>query len=313
MGSLRVFVAVAQHLSFTRAADALGVTASAASLQVRALEEYLARPLFRRSGREVRLTDEGSALLPRVRDALENLERAVNDLRLDRLAGPLRVTTLSSFLQLWLLPRLERFRSAHPEVGLHVHTSAENVDFTRDDFHLAIRFGRGNWPNLSAEKILDEWLVPVCSGSIYAKLGAVRGAADLERFPLIHSVSEPWTAWLFDGRVDQQPVRARGAVFEDSEAAVRVAIQGAGLALARWSLVADEIRCGTLIAAGRAVKYDFGYWLVCPDRTRDHGGVAKFTDWLRAEARSFAAPPMDDEARLRRGAGACPERAARPT
>jgi LysR family glycine cleavage system transcriptional activator len=290
MGSLRVFVSVAQHLSFTRAADALGVTASAASVQIRALEEYLARPLFRRTGREVRLTDEGLALLPRVRDALENLERAVNDLRLDRLAGPLRVTTLSSFLQLWLLPRLAHFRAAHPEVDLHVHTSAENVDFTRDDFHLAIRFGRGHWPNLCAEKVLDEWLLPVCSSALYSKLGTVNGADDLKRFPLIHAVSEPWTAWLFDGRVDQHPVRARGAVFEDSEAAVRIAIQGAGLALARWSLVADEIRCGTLVAAGRAVKYDFGYWLVCPDRARDHAGVAKFSDWLRAEAASFRGP-----------------------
>jgi LysR family transcriptional regulator, glycine cleavage system transcriptional activator len=290
MGSLRVFVSVAQHMSFTRAADALGVTASAASVQVRALEEYLGRALFRRNGHQVHLTEEGSALLPRVRHSLEELERAVDDLRVDRLAGALRVTTLSSFLQLWLLPRLPRFRAAHPEVDLHVHTSAENVDFVREDFHLALRFGLGTWPNLWSEKLLDEWLVPVCSRALHSKLGAVSGADDLKRFPLIHSVSEPWTAWLFDGRIDRQPVRFRGAVFEDSEAAVRMAIQGAGLALARWSLVADEIRCGTLKAAGRAVKYDLAYWLVCPRRARDHKGAAKFMDWVRAEAGSFASP-----------------------
>ena len=88
LGSLRVFVAVAQHLSFTRAADALGVSASAASLQIRALEEYLSRRLFRRNGRQVLLTNEGSALLPRVQHALQELERAVDDVRLERMAGP---------------------------------------------------------------------------------------------------------------------------------------------------------------------------------------------------------------------------------
>jgi LysR family glycine cleavage system transcriptional activator len=134
LGSLRVFVSVAQHLSFTRAADALGVTASAASLQIRALEEYLGRRLFRRNGRQVILTNEGSTLLPRIQHALAEMELAVDDVRLDRSAGPLRVTTLPSFLQLWLLPRIARFRTDHPEIDLHIHTSTDMVDFVRDDF-----------------------------------------------------------------------------------------------------------------------------------------------------------------------------------
>jgi LysR family glycine cleavage system transcriptional activator len=287
LGSLRVFVAVAQHLNFTRAADALGVTASAASLQIRALEEYLARPLFRRNGRQVLLTGEGSTLLPRVQHALEELERAVDDVRLDRSAGPLRITTLPSFLQLWLLPRIARFRAAHPEVDLHIHTSADMVDFVKEDFHLAIRMGMGEWPNLWAEKVLDEWVLPVCSPALYAKHGRVSTADDLKRYPLVHSVSEPWTAWLFDGRADQYAGEFRGALFEDSEAVVRMASQGAGLALARWSLVADEIHCGALVAAGRGVKYDRSYWLVCPTRAQNLQAVRTLMDWIRAEVDLF--------------------------
>ena len=202
--------------------------------------------LFRRNGRQVHLTGEGAALLPRVQRALEDLERAVDDVRLDRLAGPLRVTTLTSFLQMWLLPRMVRFRAAHPEIDLHVHTSADMVDFVQEDFHLAIRFGMGNWPNLRAEKLLDEWLLPVCTPDLHASHGPVRTADDLKRYPLVHSVSEPWTAWLFDGRADPYAGGVRGAVFEDSESVVRMAVQGAGLALVRWSLAADEIHCGTL-------------------------------------------------------------------
>jgi LysR family glycine cleavage system transcriptional activator len=284
---LRVFVSVAQHLNFTRAADALGVTASAASLQVRALEEYLGQRLFRRNGRMVHLTNEGAALLPRVQQALEELERAVDDVRLDRHPGPLRVTTLPSFLQLWLLPRMARFRSAHPEIDLHIHTSADTVDFVRDDFHLAIRFGMGGWANLWAEKVLDEWLLPVCTPALYAKHGAVRTAPHLKPYPLVHSVSEPWTAWLFDGRADHYAGGFRGAVFEDSESVVRMAVQGAGLALARWSLVADEIHCGTLVAAGRPVQYDRSYWLVCPTRVRELKSAGTFMNWIRAEADLF--------------------------
>ena len=163
LGSLRVFIAVAHHLSFTRAADALGVSASAASLQIRSLEEYLGRALFRRNGREVRLTDEGAALLPRVREALEQLERAVDDARRDRTPGPLRVSLTASFLQQWLLPRLERFRLTCPEIDLHLHTSDKLVDFVREDFHVAVRFGKGEYPNLHSEKLLDEWVLPVCT------------------------------------------------------------------------------------------------------------------------------------------------------
>ena len=91
-----MFVAVADHLSFTRAADALGVTASAASLQIRALEEYLSRPLFRRDGRQVHLTSEGASLLPRLQHALLDIERAVDDVRSERGSGPIKVTTLGS-------------------------------------------------------------------------------------------------------------------------------------------------------------------------------------------------------------------------
>jgi DNA-binding transcriptional LysR family regulator len=115
----------------------------------------------------------------------------------------------------------------------------------------------------------------------------VRTADDLKRYPLMHSVSEPWTAWLFDGRADHYPGELRGAVFEDSDAVVRMAVHGESLALARWSLVADEIHRGALVAAGRAVKYERSYWLVCPNRARDQQGVRVFMDWIRAEADLF--------------------------
>jgi LysR family glycine cleavage system transcriptional activator len=291
LGSLRVFVAVAEHLSFTRAADSLGVTASAASLQIRALEEYLARPLFRRDGRHVHLTTEGESLLPRVQQALLDIERAIDEVRGERHSGPVKVSTVSSFLQQWLLPRMTRFRSTHPEVDLHLQSSAEIVDFVRDDFHLAIRFGTGGWPHVRAEKILDEWLLPVCAPALFEKFGAVRGTDDLRRYPLLHSISEPWTSWLFEGRADDASAGFRGALFEDSLAVVRMAVQGDGLALARWSLVADELASGSLVPASeRAIRFGRSYWVVWPNRAHEIPAVQALIGWLRTEAKAFPIP-----------------------
>ncbi|HTC43741.1 MAG TPA: LysR substrate-binding domain-containing protein [Steroidobacteraceae bacterium] len=290
LGSLRVFVAVAHHLSFTRAADALGVTASAVSVQIRALEEYLARPLFRRNGREVHVTPEGRRLLPRVQAALEQLEHAIDDARCERGGDALKLSTLASYMQQWLLPRLGRFRALHGNVDLHLHTSGEMVDFIREDFHIAIRFGGGGWPNVHAEKLMDEWLVPVCAPAMYEKYGALRSADDLRRYPLLHSVTEPWTAWLFDGRPPEQSGQFRGSLFDDSHALVRMAADGAGLALARWSLVAEEVANGSLVRASPKALPFRNYWLVYPPRAEGQRNVKAFSDWIRAEAAAFAGP-----------------------
>ena len=290
LGSLRVFVAVAQHLNFSRAADALGVTTSAASVQVRALEEYLNQPLFRRNGREVRLTIEGEALLPRVQEALRQLEHAIDDVRRDRGGGRLKITTFSSFMHAWLVPRMPRFHAAHPDIDIHLDSSDATVDFVRDDFHMAVRLGRGDWPNVRSEKLLDEWLIPVCSPQLLAKHGPLRRAEDLRRYPLLHSNSEPWTCWLLDGAAAGS-AGLRGTLVDDSRAIVRMAAQGAGLALVRWSLVADELASGKLVrAAERVLPSEKSYWLVYPGRSRDLPSVQAFMAWIREEAAGFAAP-----------------------
>src|ERR1700745_3458299 len=89
LASLRVFVATAEQLSFSRAAALLGVTIGAVSMQIRALEEYLRAPLFRRRGRIVQLTGEGERLLPKVKSSLDALERAIDEARVDGRTGPL--------------------------------------------------------------------------------------------------------------------------------------------------------------------------------------------------------------------------------
>src|SRR6202795_2138621 len=130
LGPLRVFEAVATQLSFSSATDALNVTPAAVSQQIKALEGYIQVPLFRRNGRRVEITDEGLELLPSVRAGLEKLESAMQQIKHHRRAGPLQITTLSSFLQIWLLPRIRSFSRKYPYIFPRFHTSRAVGDFS---------------------------------------------------------------------------------------------------------------------------------------------------------------------------------------
>jgi LysR family glycine cleavage system transcriptional activator len=292
LSSLRVFVAVAEQLSFTRAAQSLGITAGAVSMQIRSLEEYLQAPLLLRRGRVVQLTAEGARLLPRVRSGLEELEHAIDEARIDRRSGPLTVSTLASFLQQWLLPRLRDFHEKHPGIDLRVHTSAALVDFLHSDVQAAVRFGTGDWGQLHVEKILDEWLVPVCTRALLAKHGPVRTQDDLKRIPLLHSKSEPWKVWP-DITLSSDEWAPRGASFDDSVTIIRAAEAGHGFALARWSLAAHDISDGRLVVASSIIiPAPRAYFFVCPPGYVSLEKIASFRNWLRDQAAAASRPMM---------------------
>jgi LysR family glycine cleavage system transcriptional activator len=262
-------------------------------MQVQALEDYLRLPLFRRNGRQVELTPQGETLLPKVEQALADLERAIDEARADRGSGPLRVTTLAFFLAQWLLPRLPNFTAQHASIDVQIHTSVQIADFVKTGMDAGIRFGAGTWPRMHSEKLLDEWLVPVCTPALLERHGPVAEARDLKRYKLLHSPYEPWTAWLLDGSAeDVWP--SSGPAFDDAIAIVRAAEAGQGLALARWSLVGDDVTMRRLAVAGRAVYSPRAYYFVCPPAHLTIDKVAAFRRWLVDEAAKFPSPPDVD-------------------
>jgi len=259
-------------------------------MQLKALEDYLQLPLLRRRGRNLVLTPEGERLLPRVERGLRELEQAIDDARADRCEGQLSVTTLASFMQQWLMPRLPDFQSRHPKLELTIHTSAEAVDLRQSRLQAAIRMGRGHWPGLHAEKLLDEWLVLVCAPALLARHGPVRTTADLRPYRLVHSTSEPWSSWLLDH--DDQRDLARTALFDDSVTVIRAAEAGQGMALARWSLVEAELRLGRLaLASERVVQSEFSYYFACLAEYQNVEKVRLLRQWLAEQARAFPPPP----------------------
>ena len=293
LGSLRVFEAVAAHLSFSEAAEALNVTPAAVSQQIKTLESYIQVPLFRRSGRRVEITDEGLELLPAVREGLEKLESALQEMKHHRRAGPLQISLLSSFLQIWLMPRIRSFRRKYPDIELRFHTSRELVDFSRTANHIAIRFGRGNYPNMHAEKLLDDWLVPVASPDLIKQHGMIERGTDLRKFPLLENGDEPWRVWAQAS--EEEAWHSRAPSIEDSAGLLAAAEEGLGYALGRWTLVARSLQKGTLKLAGKhTVPYASSYYFVCPKSFLALPKVAQFREWIFAAANAFPAPPGHD-------------------
>ena len=225
----------------------------------------------------------------------------------------MRVSVVPSFAARWLLPRIGRFLAAYPDVDLDVRSNMSNVDFQRDDADVAIRYGYGEWPGVTAEHLLDDGFFPVCSPRLAPD--ARRSARRISRdFTLLRADDEPWKPWFEAAGLDW-PEPARGPIFNDSSHMLQAAAEGQGVALARHSLLGNDVRNGVLVRLFDVeAPAPRKFWLVYPPRMADSAKLALFRQWLRDEIESdrreatkpsgkagrTTAPPVADPARPRR-------------
>jgi LysR family glycine cleavage system transcriptional activator len=289
LNALRTFEAVASRLSFAQGAKALNVSPAAVSSQIRALEQRLNQPLFQRRGRHVTLTETGQKLLPGVQRGLAELRRAVQAVSQDRSEGVLNVSMMPTFLQKWLMPRLSEFYRTQPQIDLRINADNTPVNFEQSDFHAGIRFGAGKWPGLKAEKILDDWILPVCSPRLVREIGPIATVEELQQHDLLFVESEIWDAWF---RVLGETGRdSRWPLLNDSLSILMAAEQGQGIALSRWSLVARDIAAGRLVRPiDTVVQTDWSYYFVAPAHYFDLPKVAAFRDWIVGHCERFERP-----------------------
>ncbi len=189
LNPLRAFEAAGRHLSLTRAARELHVTAAAVSHQVRGLEDYLGVKLFRRVGNSLLLTDAGQACLPGLGEGFDRLASAIERLKEHDARGPLHVSVAPAFASKWLVPRLERFDSAHRDIDVRISASLEVVDLDRDGFDAAIRLGRGSYPGLEVHELFAESVVPMCRTDLIEGPHPLGTPADLRHHVLLHDDS----------------------------------------------------------------------------------------------------------------------------
>ncbi len=279
---MRLFEAAGRHSSFKTAAEELNLTPSAISHGVQTLEQWLRVDLFVRGNRTLALTAAGEAYLPQVRAALELIVKASADIPGRKPTGKLAVSVSPTFGIRWLAPRLARFNDRHPGIEVSVDTNHRRVEFPRDGIDVAIRMGRGDWPELDATCLVREQLVPVCAPRLAA---AFRSPHDLADSTLLHVVDtrEDWSAWSRLAGVDLPPA-GRSLRFDTIQMAMEAAMEGMGVAIGRLPLVSPDLTAGRLVSIlGRPHLCKTGYWLVMARDSRVRPEIAAFRSWIEGE------------------------------
>lgn len=285
LNALRAFVAVARHGGVSRAADALNLTHSAVSHQIRALQEELGITLFNKSGRGLSLTGEGSNFAARVEAAFAEIEDAAHELSAST-HKRLRISTIPSFAACWLLPRLGDFISSCPDIDVDVQSTDKLADLKGGEVDVCIHFGTGPYPGLFSELLLRDWLFPVCSPE-FAKHYNLRDHAWFDGVPLMHSYLEPWSLWFeAAGITAREP--ERGITFDNSALLLQAAMAGQGLGLARHSLTYDDILTGRLVRPfSDYVDSPLSYFFLCRKDKIDTTPVARFRAWIERQIAAF--------------------------
>jgi LysR family glycine cleavage system transcriptional activator len=293
--ALRAFEAAARHLSFKHAANELSLTPTAISHQIRQLEDHLGVRLFVRTTRRVDLTPAGQGLFPALRDGLDAMARAVQNVRPDAQPRTIVLSTTMAFASRWLLQRLARFAASHPDIALHLHTSDEPVDLQGGVAQLAIRYGPGSYPGLNCVPLLPSRFAPVCAPGL-----DVRDLGQLAQVPLIgfewfrrEGATPDWPLWFERAGCAPLP---RQLHFSDEVHAIQAAIAGQGVALINLALVADELRTGLLRQPFGPELAGHPFHLAWPKARDGDPGIAEVRAWLQLEAAGQASSSATERA-----------------
>jgi DNA-binding transcriptional LysR family regulator len=286
---LRAFVAVGELLSFSRAAESLGVSASALSQTVRALEERIGVRLLNRTTRSVALTDAGESLFRRVRPAVSELGDAVGEVQQyrERVAGVVRVHAFRSAAKTYVEPILPAFTQAYPDVVLDLTLDDQVVDVVAGGFDAAIRIGEVIERDMVAAALGKELRqVAVASPDYLALHGCPEHPRDLVRHRCIQwrwpGRPTPYAWEFFENGSWFQVVVAGPLIINEKEMAIRLALQGVGIAFAVEETVADHIAAGRLKPVLERWSARFpGYFLCYPQQRQMAPALRAFIDAVR--------------------------------
>jgi len=290
--ALRAFEAAARLRGFNRAAEELGVTQSAVSQHVKALEEWTGRQLLIRAPSGTSATEDGAQLAEAIRGGLGQIIAACNQLKERR--SNQRMIVLScppGFALNWLFPRLINFDESHPDLPVSITTNSVSASIGPADTSLSIRYGDGRHPNLVTRRLMTERISPVCAPSLPADGPPLTEIAHLARHTILldeldtqGTQSPDWSYWADKAGVTL-PRMNRTRRFGQANMSVQAAIKGGGVALGREPLVIDALKEGRLVLPfPTLVPSECAYWLVCNKHTAQMEHIQTFIDWLAEEA-----------------------------
>lgn len=298
--NIEAFEAAARHLNFTRAGEDLNVTSAAISQRVINLEKTLGFRLFVRRGPKLVLTEEGQTCRPILQRTLGQVRNTVGLLQDMTISRILTLRTSPSFAQNWLLPRLSKFRQAHPGIDLRITSTTNSVGVEDGELVMAVYYGIdqkiGLAGNLAVETLFDERVFPVCSPEFAEAHCPIKEFRDLQELPLLHDdtmmelrVFPNWRQWC-DYFELKKVDTSKGFRFVTSALALDATISGHGIALGRGALVRHHLDAKRLIRPFEDVfPLRFEYQFVYPRAFLDRPDFQAFRDWLLDEARSHVA------------------------
>jgi LysR family glycine cleavage system transcriptional activator len=288
LSALLAVVAAGEKGGFTAAAAALGVTQSAISREIRQIEERLGRSLFRRSPRGVELTEEGRQFMEAARAGLQEIAGAVARIRATDVPRHLTIGCDFAYSAHWLVPRLPKFAEHAPDIDVRVVT-AQHVERAIADCDIAILFGSGEWPGVTARRISQEAVFPVCAPSY--PTGPASGKPDwLAQANLLKLLDDEdgtdWFDWpgYFAAAGVAYPEKSRGQGLGNYPLVLQAAIAGQGIALAWSPMIESLIETGQLRRAHEfTARSTRGYFI---GRARSAGAsplADAFERWLLKE------------------------------
>ncbi len=294
-GALRAFLAVAEALSFSRAAESVGVSSSALTQAVRKLEDRMGARLFNRTTRSVSLTDAGKALFERIQPAIAELKTVmdINHGDTNRLTGTVRVHSFRIAADLFLTPMLASFSRDHPGVVLDISVDDTVVDIVAAGYDAAIRLGEVIERDMVALRLGPELRqVAVAAPSYLAEHGSPATPQDLLGHNCIRwrwPGHERAYAWEFcqDGR--WFGVEVSGSLIVSSrEFGVHAAVEGVGIAFAVEEVVASFVKDGRLVRLLESWSAPFpGFYLCYPQQRNMAAALRAFVDTLQSRAGFF--------------------------
>ncbi|MGG7565034.1 LysR family transcriptional regulator [Rhodovulum sp. DZ06] len=281
---LAAFEATARLGSATEAAAELGLTQSAVSRQVAALEKRLGVDLFLRANRRLTLTRAGETYAQEVARALSIIGAASQAAAVNPDGGVLSLAILPTFGARWLAPRLPRFLSAHPGVTVNLSTALAPFDLAAAGHDAALTFGEADWPGAVGVELMKERMAAMCAPAMAAER-RFASPADIAAAPRLDIATRPhaWADWF--AAHGAPPPRAPGMVFDHFAAMSRAAMSGVGVALLPLFMTETELARGELVVAfGHSVESRGAYRMVSPAGRPPSAPLQAFRDWLLTEA-----------------------------
>lgn len=282
--TLHCFEAAARHKSFSRAADELHVTQSAVSHQVRSLEQWLGTPLFDRMGRQTLPTAKGQVLAGSLGEAFAIMAEACKRAKSSNHAGTLTIAVLPSIATIWLIPRLESFFRAHPDIPVKIIYLIHGHEPEPHGADIAITWGTGTGSGQQTE-LLPGATVAVGNPALVERIQAFEAMA---KAPLLHDSNVTgWQRYMRKAGVRHE-APDEGPVFEDFNLLRAAALSGQGLALCPSALIKDDVQAGrlTYVNPEIMINEELAYWIVEGEHAVPTSRIAAFKEWLLDQARA---------------------------